>query len=84
MPGGYKVSQQWALGPGECLSLKRDHRGTHLPMRGPAKASGTDAEGTVWLPWLDMGAANAPRGPMRAKTSTQTPGSFAMCEPLVI
>lgn len=47
MPGGYTVSRQWALGPRESL-----------PIRGPAKASGVYAEGTVWLLWLEVSAAN--------------------------
>lgn len=47
MPGGYTVSRRWPLGPRESL-----------PIRGPAKASGVDAEGTVWLLWLEVSAAN--------------------------
>lgn len=42
-----RVQGKSAMGswPGESLRLQRDQRGTHLPVRGPAKSSGADAEG---------------------------------------
>ena len=56
----------------------------HTYQFSPAKASGMDAVGAVWLPGLEVRPAKSQCGPMRAKAITQMPFSLVIWESLVI